>query len=121
MTNGEYADYRGTNMPQNKGENMYERQKRDDECYVIIKRPCSNRQTSNFPPEIKFDDRREDFYEDNWQENDFYDWDEGMEQRRFHQNNRPCKCNCHNERPCRPCRPQRPRRHCCCFNIFRCC
>ena len=33
MTNKEYADYRGTNMPQNKGENMYERQKRDDECF----------------------------------------------------------------------------------------
>ena len=121
MTNKEYADYRGTNMPQNKGENMYERQKRDDACFVIIKRPCSNRQTSYFPPEIKFDDRREDYYEDNWQENDFYDWDEGMEQKRFHQNNRPCKCNCHNERPCRPCRSQRQRKHCCCFNIFRCC
>ena len=94
--------------------------KPNEECFVIIKRPCQRREEHcSYPQEIRFENN-ERFYDDNWQNsyyqnsNNYFDWNDNHFERKPH-HNQCCKCNCHKEEE------QRPKRRCCCFNFFRWC
>lgn len=83
----------------------------DEECFVVIKRPCRNVNNNhcNFPPQLMFDEGREEYYQDN---SDFQDfgWNDGRDERRHHN----CRCCNHCNKPNRPNRKG-------CFNFIRFC
>lgn len=100
---------------------MYDRNNfQEDDCFFVSKCSCRN-----FPPQLRYDENNQRYFEQNWENDRKQDWDDFDRNFNRHPNNcRPNHCNCRCHDRCHDrcdhednCHNNRRK---CCFGFFRC-